>query len=366
MKLEKMSLLIRCFLIQSLVILSCCPCRGDRDRVNRGKNCRDAFSYSVLQEKQNNFGHKFATESDAKFILQIIIEDSRTKLVKSKCVGSLIHPNWIITSSDCAKEAREKMRNPSLFKVRVGIDFGGMQSDKSKNKETFDDTYNVSRILMVSADDSICNPILLYLENPIRNRQPVCLTPKSIQYHRSMGYKKNEFVQVPFSRTPSSLTRGVATGWSSMGDIVVEKVMRMTGVRVEYKHCLEESEVEGYILCVTYNPNVHYYLLPGSALLSFNETPGGHKEIFLEGIACGNTSISFVNQTFFYKQTFLRLESYLTAIQHLTGQQDIVFYSSSASPVGLSTFYLTCAIILTIVTCLVTSSHMKTKDTRYL
>lgn len=327
---NKMSrlILIVCFVVVCIVILGSRPSLADRDNMNQGKSCRDALSFSLLhKERIESFGHKFATDSDAKFIIQIILEDRSTRLIKAKCTGSLLHPQWVITSSDCGREFRLQTSDPSVigFKVSTGVDFGdrhervtastfssSSSSASSSYSSSSRDMHDVSSHFTLYED--LCSPLLLKLEKPIHHRSLVCLTPKSTFFHRNTEATLIRSLE----RSPSSLSKGLAIGWSTFGDTVVERNLRVTGVRIESKHCLERDENDGHLFCVNYPSQIHFYLLPGSALLSVKDTPGGHKEFFLEGLACTNLTSSFVNSSFIYRQTFLRLSYYLSTIQELT------------------------------------------------
>ena len=301
---------------------------ADRDSMNIGKNCRDALSFSLLhQQNVENFGHKFATESDAKFIVQIILEDIRTQSIKAKCTGSLLNPKWVITSSDCGRDFRQGMSLPAhlTFKVFTGIDFGDTEDAKVTSGPK--DVYDVSRVMLVSHEDTVCSPMLLFLDKPIHHKAVVCLTHKSIPYHRKLNSNK----PIVVANSSSLTSRGLALGWSTFGDSVVERVLRISGVRVEKSHCLSNQDHEDLLYCVTYNPQVHFYLLAGSPLLTVKDPPGrGQKEVFLEGIACSNLSSHFVNSGFLYRQTYLRLSYFLTAIQGVTGEDSIIYYTASS------------------------------------
>ena len=328
-------------IVYSVLILGISVSFGDRDNTNHGKNCREALSFSLFhKETIDNFGYKFATESDAKFIVQVTLEDARTSLIKAKCTGSLLHPNWVITSSDCGREVRQGASHSSglSFKVSTGINFGDSPSAKLKSSSSslpsMQEVYHVSQALIVSPNDSICSPMLLRLDRPIHHKTVVCLTPSHASFRKSIISSSSSSST---SRSSLSfLTKALTTGWSTFDSVsVVEDILRFVGVRVENKDCLKSEQNDSF--CVNYPSQDHFYLLPGSALLSVKDSPGGQKEVFLEGLACFTKTVSYVNHGLIHQQTYLRLSQYLTALQSLTGEESLLYHSFSSSKTSNST-----------------------------
>jgi hypothetical protein len=293
--------------------------KGGRDNVNLGKNCRDAFSLSLLHNQSTeNFGHKFATDVDAKFILQVTIEDSVTQSIKAKCTGNLITPEWVITSSDCGLELRhDNALLPFLkFKVSTGIDFGDSEESITSAPKVTMDVLSVKSLSI----DTVCTPMLLKLKTPMHDRPVVCLSPET---HVS----------------PSNVVhRGLSLGWSTLGNTsILERILRVTGVRVDEKHCMHhDNSPNRYnskaLSCVSYTPQTSFYFLSGSPLLHFKQCPSGQKEIFLEGLACSDDlAIKMVNESLVYRQTFLKISYFSTTIQQIIQEDSHLFYSTSYS-----------------------------------
>lgn len=286
---------------------------------SRSRRCGNKFASHLASE----FGHRFASSAnDVPFIVQITLEN-KLGVIKSKCVGVLITHVWILTSADCGIDAITDANNELSFKVtHFDLDFDHWSSGVAKlknanNNETpmketpIRQTLNVTDIHLTSISKT-CAPMLLRLEAPLKlssniEDNSVCLPP-SVSI-------RNEW-------------KGIASGWSTYGESVIERYLRVTQVSVRNQHCLSDANLnqdanlnaingdarkrlsdEDAIFCVSYLPQVHFYLLPGSPLLTIHEDA-----IILMGVACSNLSSNLINSSYIYSQTYSRVSSYLDLI----------------------------------------------------
>lgn len=290
---------------------------------SRSRRCGNKFAPHLASE----FGHRFASSADdVPFIVQISLEN-KLGIIKSKCVGVLITHVWILTSADCGIDAITDASNELSFKVtHFDLDFDHWSSGVAKLKDANNEeapikeapirqTLNVTDIHLTSISKT-CAPMLLRLETPLKlssniEDNSVCLPP-------SLPIR-NEW-------------KGIASGWSSYGESVIERYLRITQVSVRNQHCLSDANLnqganlntvsgdtnqdakkhlsdQDAIFCVSYLPQVHFYLLPGSPLLSIHEDA-----IILMGVACSNLSSNLINSSYIYSQTYARISSYLDLI----------------------------------------------------
>lgn len=308
---------------------------------------------SIVNQK---IGHRFAlSDNEVPFIVKINIIDQFNHI---KCAGTLIHPQWVITTSDCPILS---FNLSPLVTVTTGRQFNhndqiqgnrNQQYDRNGNfitthsrTTTTTDSFsrNVIRVLPfidVTNDSSIntssglsCSPILLKLSSPftVDQADTLCLADS-----RNID-----------TVSQSEDIKGIAVGWSTYGHSVVqEKSVRLTSVKISHHHCLMDDKVDSKTLCIKYNPQAHYYLLPGSSLITVHPTL---KMASLYGLACGNLSNALVNSQYVYMQTYIPLYHYSSHIQQYFKQIYNIHNESTHSIHKLS---YACTVIAFISLCL--------------
>ena len=293
---------------------------------NKVQQQQQAVNSSIVNQK---IGHRFAlSDNEVPFIVKINIIDQFNHI---KCAGTLIHPQWVITTSDCPILS---FNLSPLVTVTTGRDFNHNgqlpSSSSSSSNQQFDrngnlitipsrpaapatgrttsDSFsrNVVRVLpfidvtndsSISASGFSCSPILLKLSSPftVDQADTLCLADEG------------------HTGSSAAEAKGIAVGWSTYGHSVVqEKSVRLTSVKISHHHCLMSDKVDSKTLCIKYNPQAHYYLLPGSSLITVHPTL---KVASLYGLACGNLSNALVNSQYVYMQTYIPLYHYSSHIQ---------------------------------------------------
>ena len=308
------------------------------------RRCGKTFGANL----NNEFGHIFASAAnDIPFIVQITLEN-HIGIIKSKCVGAILTDTWIITSADCGSDAIMSDNN-LIFKVtHFDLDFDHWSSGAKKkdaNTSVIRETINVTDIHLTSITKS-CSPMLLKLQTPIS-------VPNGV--HNSVCLPPNVKIRNEW--------KGIASGWSSYGDTVIERYLRITQVSVRNNHCLysasssssdkdkintiktetgdldakdsgskssqdADDDADDNIFCVSYLPQVHFYLLPGSPLLTIHEDA-----MILMGVACGNLTSNLINSSYVYSQSYSRISSYLDLITNTIdtdGKANELLISSSS------------------------------------
>lgn len=274
----------------------------------------------------SNIGHEFADSGDVPFVVQVTLEDEYGE-IRAKCTGSLLSADWVLTSSDCGRTALfydDSKPEVLHYNVSLGIDFDQHMVSKRTS-------FNVSRVVKL---ESTCNLVLLQLANPIELSEDVntaCL-------NRNHEFAKSETEVKNGNRT----IKGIATGWSTYGDSVQEPILRLTPVNMAEKHCLGSVNDDQY-LCVTYKPEMHYYLLPGSPVVTINNGVAQ-----LSAIACANYTSSLVSFDYFYMQTYERLSKHVKTIDDVmngrfiasgsTSRPSMRFETMTASLISISMF----------------------------
>lgn len=291
---------------------------------------------SLINQK---VGHQFASSwKEVPFVVKVTIVH---ELSQVKCAGALIHPQWVVTSSDCSlNDFHHQESIEALIFISTGTDFGESKVITNTNHrfnrqgklvvtpnrvghEEMNFKRTVTKVVPIEGSNNkivdsttLCTPVLLKLSSPFKPEEAdtVCI----------------EASRDPF--TDSRESKGVSIGWSTYGDSVVqERVMRLTSVKIAPRHCFSSdiSPIESTgPLCIKYSPQAHFYLLPGSPVI-FIDTYNQIANLY--GLACANLSTSLIKSQYVYMQTYVPLYNYAKIIQEYLQPQ----YSQSDEGINL-------------------------------
>ncbi|KAI1294143.1 hypothetical protein HDE_06156 [Halotydeus destructor] len=252
--------------------------------------CGQFFAPSLAKP---DLGHTAAKLGDAPWVVQISVDrlDGRSQ---AKCVGTLLTPDWVLTSSACGQGSL--VHDPELhFTISKGTDMESYDVSHLDHQVA-----NVSRVVQVQGSSPQCELTLIQLD-------------------REVEFTK-ELNNVCYNNGDSETKEGVTTGWTSgSGENPWNREMYLTTVtQVRAGPCSDADQAtpasESAMFCAYYPADVSYMMLPGTPMVAIS--PAGH--VTLKGVACSVTTRQLFDGDFITMQSYTRIsESRQLEIQRI-------------------------------------------------